>query len=577
MRHRFFAFAILAVAAVSAFADATYTVTLNTAPLAASPAGPFSLAFQIADGSGLPDGNNIVEISNFKFGTGGGAPFGSPIRIGRSFGDLSSKVTLTDGAFPNVFVQSFTPGPTLTFTIHLSTNVDDGDVQDEFIVYILDKSFAPVPTQAGAPLDEFLQVRFNSSKPALRAFGSDLTRSPTAGGSPIDFGTSMLVNPLSQTVRAGTSVTFTALAIGSPTPSPRWQLSTDDGMSYNDIPGATSTTFSFTAIPAQDGNRFRAVFTNSGGSVTSNVAVLGVTTGPPAIMNKISGDGRSAPVGQAFVPNLKVVVLDQDGNPVPKKAVTFTVQPGPTGSSGTFAATPTQPILTGPDGTATAPVLTANGIPGTFTVVASDPPPPLSATFTLNILSSLATAAEGAYLVRYLANLDLADSYVDISNTGTVAGNDPAGSICANIYVFDPNEEPVSCCACPVTPNGLVSLSAVNSLILNRLTAAAPSSALVKILFTANLAGATCNAGALPLPLPSGLARGGAAWAVTPHANTFNNQTQYQLTESEFARSELSLSEYQKLVNVCNFIQNFASGFGLCKGCQAGAQGGSSR
>ena len=85
------------------------------------------------------------------------------------------------------------------------------------------------------------------------------------------------------------------------------------------------------------------------------------------------------------------------------------------------------------------------------------------------------------YQVRYIANLNLGDSSINITNSGAqgaglAAGTTAAttGSLCANVYVFDPNEEPVSCCACPVTPNGLVSLSANNSLVANQLTLTLP-------------------------------------------------------------------------------------------------------
>lgn len=189
--------------------------------------------------------------------------------------------------------------------------------------------------------------------------------------------------------------------------------------------------------------------------------------------------------------------------------------------------------------------------------------------------------ADGSYQVRYLSNLNVGDSYVNITNVGAVSGNDPSGRLCANIYVFDPNEEPVSCCSCPVTPNGLVSLSARNSLISNPLTPGVPTSIVVKILFTLNESG-SCDAGTLPVPPPNTegaplltLARGGVATATTLHANTATSPASYQMTETRFDNSELSLSEYTKIVYICNFIQTYASKFGLCKGCQAGGMGGS--
>lgn len=194
-------------------------------------------------------------------------------------------------------------------------------------------------------------------------------------------------------------------------------------------------------------------------------------------------------------------------------------------------------------------------------------------------------ADSGVFQVRYLANLNIGDSYVNIVNNGALHGADPNGRICANIYVFDPNEEPVSCCACPVTPNGLVSLSARNSLIANPLTPGVPTSIVVKILYS-EVPSKGCDAGQLPTvsPLPNtfptapdinklNLTRGGIAWATTLHANTTNSPATYQLTETRFDNSELSATEYVKIVGICNFIETYASKFGLCKGCGVGALG----
>jgi len=41
------------------------------------------------------------------------------------------------------------------------------------------------------------------------------------------------------------------------------------------------------------------------------------------------------------------------------------------------------------------------------------------------------------------------------------------GTLCAMIYVFDDNEEQQACCGCPVTPDGLRSLSVINDLTSN--------------------------------------------------------------------------------------------------------------
>jgi peptidoglycan/xylan/chitin deacetylase (PgdA/CDA1 family) len=82
--------------------------------------------------------------------------------------------------------------------------------------------------------------------------------------------------PSSQTVTAGQTATFTAAASGNPTPTVQWQVSTNGGVSFGDITGATSTTYTTPTTSAMNGYRYRAVFTNSVGTATSNVAILTV-------------------------------------------------------------------------------------------------------------------------------------------------------------------------------------------------------------------------------------------------------------------------------------------------------------
>jgi N-acetylneuraminic acid mutarotase len=84
------------------------------------------------------------------------------------------------------------------------------------------------------------------------------------------------VNPTSQKVSAGSSVTFTAAATGNPTPKVQWQVSTNGGTIWSNISGATSASLTFTAATGMNGNRYRAVFTNADGTATTTVAILTV-------------------------------------------------------------------------------------------------------------------------------------------------------------------------------------------------------------------------------------------------------------------------------------------------------------
>lgn len=88
-------------------------------------------------------------------------------------------------------------------------------------------------------------------------------------------------NPINATVIAGNTVTFTAAATSLTTaPTVQWQVSTNGGTSYTDINGATTATYSFTAAGSDNGNKYRAVFSNSYGSATSTAAALAVNVTP---------------------------------------------------------------------------------------------------------------------------------------------------------------------------------------------------------------------------------------------------------------------------------------------------------
>lgn len=86
---------------------------------------------------------------------------------------------------------------------------------------------------------------------------------------------SVTTNPTDQTACDGGTATFTASSSGFPTPTVQWQVSSGGGP-FTDIPGATSTTLMFTATSADNGNQYRAVFTNSSGTATSTAATLTV-------------------------------------------------------------------------------------------------------------------------------------------------------------------------------------------------------------------------------------------------------------------------------------------------------------
>jgi hypothetical protein len=83
-------------------------------------------------------------------------------------------------------------------------------------------------------------------------------------------------------VTAGQTASFSVAASGTPAPTVQWQLSTDGGAQWTTIPGATETTYTTPATTgAQNGDQYRAVFTNAAGTADSNAATLTVTIPPP--------------------------------------------------------------------------------------------------------------------------------------------------------------------------------------------------------------------------------------------------------------------------------------------------------
>ncbi len=195
------------------------------------------------------------------------------------------------------------------------------------------------------------------------------------------------------------------------------------------------------------------------------------------------------------------------------------------------------------------------------------------AAMTLCSVVALAQAQDGYFQVRYASNLPIGDSVVNATNTGassTTAFPNQNGSICMNVYTFSPDEQLISCCTCPITPDGLVSLSARNDLISNTLTPGVPTSIVVKLL--GSTGAPACNASTVGNGT-NNLALGLAAWGTTIHelpVTPGSPATTYGVTETAFTNATLSGAELNRITTLCGFIQTNGSGFGICKSCRFG-------
>ncbi|HUK89465.1 MAG TPA: hypothetical protein VLZ81_03625 [Blastocatellia bacterium] len=174
---------------------------------------------------------------------------------------------------------------------------------------------------------------------------------------------------------------------------------------------------------------------------------------------------------------------------------------------------------------------------------------------------AFASPQDDAYQMKYMSNLNIGDSVVNLSNSGASGGN-----ICVNVYTFAPDEQMISCCACPITPNGLASLSVQSDLISNVLTPAVPTSVVVKLISTS---AATCNAAGMTGPAGT-VAPGLVAWGTTLHAGPTGA---YQVTETRFTPYTAGTHELATEGTDCFFINRLGSGFGICKSCRLGGLG----
>lgn len=112
----------------------------------------------------------------------------------------------------------------------------------------------------------------------------------------------ILTQPQSQTVAAGTNVTFSVTATGVPTPTYQW---------YNTsltIGGATSSTLTLNNVQAGNASTYTVVVTNVAGSVTSDPATLTVNTATPPPSSGGGGGGGGGALSLWFYGALSLLV-----------------------------------------------------------------------------------------------------------------------------------------------------------------------------------------------------------------------------------------------------------------------------
>ncbi|HMK31053.1 MAG TPA: hypothetical protein VK473_15330 [Terriglobales bacterium] len=127
------------------------------------------------------------------------------------------------------------------------------------------------------------------------------------------------------------------------------------------------------------------------------------------------------------------------------------------------------------------------------------------------------------------------------------------GSVCADIYVFDANQEMSECCSCNITANGLLTFSVNYDLNGNPLTGwPAPSTGVIKIVSDNQ---ANCDPTS---PVPTTTLRAWGTHLQSPGGEYFST------TEAEFEPALLQQDELSFLGQACAFVQYLGSGKGVC-------------
>jgi hypothetical protein len=253
-----------------------------------------SLSVSVLDGTGVSyqwrkDGTNLPGATSYSYSVG----YVTSTAAGRYSVVVSNSLGSVTSYDANVSVTSRVTGPTFTtqpqsqgaFTgtrVTFSAAASgSGTISYQWRKNGLDIFGATATSYAIASVQQSdagsYSVLATDSNGSTSSSSAVLTVQ-TAGVAPV-----ILASPVSQTVVAGTSVSFAGSASGTPPPAYQWRK---NGIA---IPGATSSTLAFSSAQSTDGGTYSFTATNGFGSVTSGVATLTVTIPLPVITVQPAG------------------------------------------------------------------------------------------------------------------------------------------------------------------------------------------------------------------------------------------------------------------------------------------------
>ena len=289
---------------VAISANTTYVVSYFTASGKYSYTDPFFTS-AIVNGplrglaNGEDGGNGVIFYPGSGFPTGNGTSTNYYADVIFTSSDVTPPQVLSVTPVNNATSVSVSVHPTATFdealdpgTVTTLTAIIEGpgNVIIPASVSLNSTVITLTPSSALAPNTTYtVTLKGGSIEPVIKdlsgnALAVDYTWSFTtqSGQAPI-----VTLDPVSQTTCPNIVISFTSAANGIPSPTVQWQVSTDNGNTWNDIAGETNPTYTFTEVLANNGNQYRAVWTNPFGVVNSNPAIL--TVNPNANAGTVTG------------------------------------------------------------------------------------------------------------------------------------------------------------------------------------------------------------------------------------------------------------------------------------------------
>jgi len=190
----------------------------------------------------------------------------------------------------------------------------------------------------------------------------------------------------------------------------------------------------------------------------------------------------------------------------------------------------------------------------------------------LCLVAGMAVAQEpnDTFQLTYYSNgqvKTISDATVHIVNPGTDIttinknGEPTSGNLCADIFVYNNDEQAVECCACELTPDSERTLGIRTNLLANPVNSGnVTNDGVIKVISTA-LVNGTCPTptGDTTITPTAGLRAWGTHWQ-SQGTETVN----YYETEEEFAAAPLSSFEFEYDELQCSAIVTSGSKKGIC-------------